>query len=256
MKTKYPIVLVHGIALKDFMYFKAFGHIEDSLKKEGLSVYTADIDSFGTVENNALQLRRYILDVLEKEKTEKVNIIAHSKGGLDSKYMINNLGMEDMVASLTTLCTPHKGSEIASWIMKLPKFSTKLLAFSLDTFYSLLGDRNPDSFEVCKQLQRNKELEDEKVSDKVYCQSYSTVQKKAFDDIVTGIPMQFFKWVEKTDSDGLVSPESAEFGNYKGSLDDSISHTEMVDFMTDRKTKEKIIEFYIKLCEELNDLGY
>ena len=39
---------------------------------------------------------------------EKVNIIAHSKGGLDSRYMITHLGLADKVASLTTVATPPK----------------------------------------------------------------------------------------------------------------------------------------------------
>ena len=35
MKTKYPIILAHGIILKDFKYFKAFGKIEKILRAEG-----------------------------------------------------------------------------------------------------------------------------------------------------------------------------------------------------------------------------
>ena len=86
--------------------------IVDSLKfnleKEGYKVYVADTDGFGSVENNAEQLKSFIERVLSETGAEKVNIIAHSKGGLDAKYMITKLYMEDKIASLTTLCTPHK----------------------------------------------------------------------------------------------------------------------------------------------------
>jgi hypothetical protein len=101
MKTKYPIILVHGIALKDFKFLKSFGEIDRILRIQGYSVYKAKTDGFGSIANNAMQLKEEIVKILEAEGVDKVNIIAHSKGGLDSKYMIENLGMEDYVASLT-----------------------------------------------------------------------------------------------------------------------------------------------------------
>ena len=150
MATKYPIVLVHGIAAKQLRILNAFGKIGNKLEEAGNAVFIADTDGFGRIETNAEQLRDYIERVLSETGAEKVNIIAHSKGGLDSKYMITELGMEDKVASLTTLCTPHKGSIIASWIWDLPRFMKKTLAFFIDNFYKLfLGDKKPDSLGAC-----------------------------------------------------------------------------------------------------------
>ena len=112
MATKYPLILVHGIMLKDILHFRAFGKIEHILRKSGHSTYTSNHDGLGSIENNAAQLASYINNVLEKENADKVNIIAHSKGGLDALYMIDRLGMSKKVASVTFLCTPHKGSII------------------------------------------------------------------------------------------------------------------------------------------------
>lgn len=161
IKTRYPIILVHGIVVKDFKKFKCFGKIEKVLKEQGLIVYTAKTDGFGTILSNAEQLKKYIKFVLEKENVDKVNIIAHSKGGLDSKYMITHLDMEDRVASLTTLCTPHKGSPIASKLLKLPKWLLKFISFWINFWYKIFGDEQPNSLEVCKELKRvNLEEED------------------------------------------------------------------------------------------------
>ncbi|MBR5797662.1 MAG: alpha/beta fold hydrolase, partial [Clostridia bacterium] len=110
MVTKYPIVLTHGIVLKDVKFFKAFGHIETLLRDNGYSVHTSQTDGFGSIENNAAQLKAQIEEIMQAEGVDKVNIIAHSKGGLDSRYMIDHLDMAEHVASLTFLCTPHKGS--------------------------------------------------------------------------------------------------------------------------------------------------
>lgn len=256
---KYPIILVHGLAIKDYKFIKAFGNIEHILQTVGFTVYTTTQDSFGTTENNAHQLKEEILEIMDKEKVEKVNIIAHSKGGLDIKYMIENLNMEDKVASLTTLCTPFKGSIIATLLLKLPSFITKILAKIINFWYHLFKDKNPDALQVCKDLQKIEHLEIEtlKVPHSIYCQSYSTTLHKGSDNFLMGIPLKFSKWHEDDNSDGLVSNESSKFENYKGNaIDDSISHTDIIDFLPKKKKKEKIYAFYLSLCKDLENLGF
>ena len=148
MATEYPIVLVHGIVLKDIAFIRAFGRIGRALEAAGNSVSTADTDGFGTIETNALLLKAHILRVLETTGAEKVNLIAHSKGGLDAKYMLGRLGMAEKVASLTTLSTPHRGAKIATWIFHLPRPLTKFIAFWVDFWYRLFRDKHPDSLAV------------------------------------------------------------------------------------------------------------
>lgn len=259
MNTKYPIIFVHGIAIRDLFFIKSFGRIDSNLKKQGFKVYKSNVDSFGTIGNNALILKNEILKILEEEKVDKVNIIAHSKGGLDSKYMISYLGMEDKVASLTTLCTPHKGSPIAKNILRLPKWILKIIAFWLNFWYRIFGDKKPNSLEVCMELANVKSIEYEVIfSNKVYCQSYSTKMDKARDDFIMGIPLIFFHHFEKgKDCDGLVSKESSIFGEYKGDcLDESISHSEIIDFFVKKKKRDRIYAFYNELCMDLAKRGF
>ena len=260
MKTKYPIILVHGIALKDFKFIKSFGEIDRILRIQGYTVYKANIDSFGCISNNANQLKEEILKILEIEKTNKINIIAHSKGGLDAKYMISNLGMEDCVASLTTLCTPHKGSPIATNILKLPKPLKNITAFWINFWYRLFGDKHPDAYQACLDLQRINSIEDEifNFQSKVYCQSYSTIMDKSRDDFIMGIPLIFSRYYEKNQiTDGIVPIDSTHFGEYRGTaFNESVSHTQIVDFMVNKKKKDKIYMFYSSLCEELVNMGF
>ena len=260
VKTKYPIVLVHGIALKDTKFLKSFGEIDRILKIQGYTVYKANIDGFGSIESNAIELKEEILKILELENTDKVNIIAHSKGGLDSKYMILNLGMEMHVASLTTLCTPHKGSPIATNILKLPKFLTKFIAFWINFWYKLFGDKHPDAYQACMDLKRVDSIMEETLTfpSSVYCQSYSTEMKKSKDDFIMGIPLMFSHYFEKdVISDGVVPLDSTYFGEYKGNaFNESISHSEIVDFMVKKSKKDKIYMFYSALCEDLVNKGF
>ncbi len=259
MATKYPIILVHGIILKDFLFFKAFGRIEEILRKEGHTVYTAKIDGFGTTANNAKQLYQEITEILNETGCEKINIIAHSKGGLDSKHMIRNFHMEKQIASLTTLCTPHKGSRIATNILRLPKPMLSVTNVWLNTWYRIFGDKHPDALTVCKELAYVESIEEETahLSEEIYCQSFSTTLENSRDDFIMGIPLMFSHYFENSKSDGLVAIESAVFGNYRGPcVDASISHSEIVDFMVKAKKRDQIYGFYTVLCDELEQMGY
>ncbi len=259
MASKYPIILAHGLAAKQLRIVNAFGRIGEELEKEGYKVFVADTDGFGSVEHNAEQLRDYINRVLILTGAEKVNIIAHSKGGLDSKYMITKLGMEDKVASLTTLCTPHRGSIIASKIWDLPMPIKKLIAFWIDMFYCLfLGDKHPDSIRACAQLRSVDESEETlQFSYKVYCQSYSTSISDVKDCFIMGLPMKLQHHFEVLDNDGLVSEESAQFGCYRGRcLDIPVSHVQIIDLFSKKSQKEQIYAFYKKVCSELSEMGF
>lgn len=259
MQTKYPIVLVHGIALKEWRVFKAFGRIGKVLREAGYTVYVADIDGFGSIENNAMQLKTYIAEILKKENTDKVNIIAHSKGGLDSKYMIQELGMAGAVASLTTLSTPHKGSEIASGIYRLPKWIAKFIAFWINLWYRIFGDKHPDALTVCRQLQLtpNDELERLNVPDEIYCQSYSATLNRSRDDFLMFVPLLFARRWGEGPTDGLVSVESSKYAEYRGDcLDESLSHSEMVGYSLKKKKRIKVYNFYLDMCKELAELGF
>lgn len=259
MKSKYPFILVHGIVIKDFKYLKAFGRIEKILRKEGYRVFTAKTDGFGTIENNAEQLKRYIEGVLARENAEKVNIIAHSKGGLDSKYMIKFLDMENSVASVTTLCTPHRGSPVATRILRMPKFFKRMASFWVNFAYKIFGDRKPDSLKVCEQLQAvaDSEIVPLDVSDKVYCQSYSATMESGKDDFIMRIPFTIFKHCDSERSDGLVSVSSSEFGNYRGDFPDGhFSHLQIAGITANKKKKEKVFAFYRHICKELAEMGF
>lgn len=259
MKSKYPILLVHGIFLKDTFFFKSFGKIPIVLNEDGLSVYCSTNDGVGTIESNAMQLKKQISKILQKENVDKINIIAHSKGGLDCKYMIQNLNMEDKVASLTTICTPHRGSQLASTILKWPKWLLMISSTCINLFYKILGDTKPNVLKACKQLQVVSTIEDSTInfSDKVYCQSYSSILENSTDDIFMAIPHIILKKHDKDKSDGMVSNKSAQFGEYKGNcVSGSISHTEIVDLMTNKDEKKKVYKFYIEICNDLIKRGF
>ena len=259
-KTRYPVLLIHGAAIRDTFFLRSFGGIDKALRAEGYDVSVADTDGFGTVEGNAKMLLGQI-ERLAEEGGGKVNVIAHSKGGLDVRFLIENLGAGDKIASLTTLCTPHRGSPIASAILKSPRWILKIIAFFIDTFYRICGDKRPDSLTVCEELKRPDSGEKSAAPiPGIYCQSFSSTYRKGArkNDFVMRIPYAFSHYFEKnSETDGLVPRDSSVFGIYRGDcLDGSISHSEIIDFMTGREKKEKVFSFYSEICRELSEMGF
>ena len=257
MACKYPIILVHGLMVRHFKRFRAFGKIEHELSADGHDVYVATHDGFGSIETNAEQLHDFINDVIAKTGAEKVHLIAHSKGGLDLKYMIKTYEMKEKIASFTTLSTPHKGSAIASHIWRLPMWIKKIIAFFINTFYRILGDKHPNAIKACDQLRSSSDEDAElfDLFDEIYCQSYSATLKRSRDCFVMALPHRIYKKYEDVATDGMVSHESAKFGNYRGEiLDISISHGQMVDFASKKHQKQKIYDFYKKMCAELEEI--
>jgi triacylglycerol lipase len=63
-----------------------------------------------------------------------VNLIAHSMGGLDSRFAITSLGYGDRVASLTTISTPHRGSRMADMSLGLTASIDSEMLTALGTF--------------------------------------------------------------------------------------------------------------------------
>lgn len=254
---KYPVVLVHGVAIKEKHPLRAFGKIADKMNEAGYEAYIADVDAFGTVENNALQLKNYILRLMEKTGAEKVNLIGYSKGGLDAKMMIEKLDMAETVASLTTVCTPHKGSAIATMVWGWPEPIKKILSGLLDFIYRhILKDENPDSMTVCRELCYTDKPEPFSHTDAFLCQSYSTVLKRGRDCLLMAPSMKYQRRKTGLDNDGMVSVESAKFGEYRGNAtSESISHMQIIDFAARPKTRESIFNFYISICKELDGRG-
>nr|WP_318659419.1 alpha/beta fold hydrolase [uncultured Treponema sp.] len=261
--TKYPVVMIHGIFFRDFKYFNYWGRIPVELEKNGASVYYGNHESAAPVEKSAEQLAQRIKEILKETGAEKVNIIAHSKGGLDSRYMISKCGMEKYVASLTTINTPHRGCEFADYLLnKIPEAQVKMVASVYNNTLKNLGDKNPDFVESVKDLTASAcEEFNENVKDKseVY---YQSVGSKL--NIPQGgqFPLNYsYRLVKEFDgpNDGLVGERSFKWGTkytfltVKGVR--GISHGDMIDLNRENIPGFDVREFYVQLVAGLKERG-
>ncbi len=261
-KTKYPIVLVHGIGFRTTVFLSYWGRIPKALKSKGAKVFCCNQDAWGTIEENAVVVKQTILNILSKTGYEKVNIIAHSKGGLDSRYMISALQMDEYIASLTTISSPHHGSKTMDFVCMFPKFLLKFIGLFVNSFFKLLGDKKPDFYNTCKEVTTKhcKEFNEKIInSDKVYYQSYASIMKNSFNDIL----LLFTHFIVKLfdgENDGLVSVDSAKWGTFRGVIKGTdkkgISHAEIIDLVRTDYYNINIRKIYVLIVNDLKKKGF
>jgi triacylglycerol lipase len=259
VSLKYPVVLVHGIIAHDRGKINNFwGRIPKTLKGKGIQVFLGNTDAWGDCDSNAKILKATIEKILLETKTEKVNIIAHSKGGIDSRYLIWKHGFEEKIASLTTISTPHHGSALADLIYNQKIFHSKIAKKALDIFGKLYGDINPDLYNVNCQLTTDKMKEFNKnigINDKVYYQSLYTTMKNSFDDLMFFYSHRYLKSISG-ENDGCVSEDSAKWGENVIKIGDGISHAEILDHKRKKISGVNIPDIYIKITDELVKKGF
>lgn len=263
-QTQYPVVMVHGICFRDWQFFNYWGRIPKALKQNGASIFYGRQSSALSIADSAEELKSEILRILEETGAPKVNIIAHSKGGLDSRYAITRLGMAPYVASLTTINTPHRGCKYADVLLnRLPKGFISFLTRRYNALYYMLGDERPDLLAGLKDLTAsacekfNQEIPN---SPDVSYQSIASGMKKTF---TAFSPLNFSYLVVKHydgENDGLVAIDSAIWGTYLGSLSEGknpgLSHADVID-LTHKDIKGfDVSEFYVGLLAKLKEQGF
>lgn len=261
-RTRYPLLLVHGVGFRDFHYFNYWGRIPRELVRNGARVYYGHQEAWGTVEDNGEILKTKIQEILKETGAGKVNIIAHSKGGLDSRYLISGLSMAPYVATLTTINTPHRGSALVEFLMRLPDPLYRRICAWIDGYFGRLGDKKPNAYLASRQLScayavRFNQLYPD--VPEVWYQSYASLMKHGFSSKLLCIPYWILKWLDAP-NDGLVTVESARWTNFQGVVTNrrlrGISHGDMIDLTREDYRDFKVLEFYIQLVRGLAEMGY
>ena len=261
--TKYPLLLVHGVFFRDFKHLNYWGRIPAALEKNGAAVFYGNHNSANGVLGSAKELETRVQEVLKETGCEKVNIIAHSKGGLDARAMIQR--DPSLVASLTTICTPHRGCEFAEYFFNtVPEKIRLSIAKKYNYFAAKFGDKDPDFVSAVRDLtssacQRfNKETPDE---EGVYYQSVGSVLQTA---ISGKFPLNCsYPLVKHFDgeNDGLVGIASFPWGEKSILLRNEksrrgISHGDVIDLNRENIDGFDVREFYVQLVHELKEKGF
>lgn len=261
--TKYPLIMVHGVGFRDLRYFNYWGRIPLILKKHGAVIYYGHQKAWAIISENATIIAKTIDRALAENHCDKVNIIAHSKGGLDCRYLISSMGYGDKVATLTTINTPHYGSELMTLFNKLPDSLFRFITSCINKPFILAGDDEPDCYSSSKQLdpefcrQFNEENPD---VPGVYYQSYGSVMKSCFSDPLLFFPYLLMCTCKGRHNDGLVDISSTKWGNFRGVLQNKyhrgISHGDMIDLKREDIKGFDVLHVFYQIVAELKRMGY
>ena len=292
--TRYPLLLVHGVAVRDGKKGRIWGRIPEALRSQGARVYFGQADAWGTPEHNAVQLLERLPAILADSGATKVNLIAHSKGGLDSRHLIALYdGCEDElpIASLTTIATPHHGARTIEAPLRYLRPFMVPLALAVNGIYKVVGDSKPDFFGCCWRVTPSYMQNFNRAQPSlapVYSQQFASSLHGILDDPLSIFTYPSIEWLDGP-NDGLVSVRSATYDNFRGECSTAvgrgIAHITLIDMMRRPFSKrtppgtvrrapmqyaagaadgcpdiplvcEDILEFYLALVADLKARGY
>lgn len=238
--------------------------VKKFLQSKGCTVITTKVPGFGSIEERAMaldaQLQKEVKKIESKDKRHSLNLIAHSMGGLDCRYLICNIKNRNYdILSLTTISTPHRGSEMADYVVDLfenlnaLRVSQKILPicfYQLTTAYMKYFNLvTPNSPKVsyfsygCSFVPKWYN---------VFCTPWKIVYERS-----KGCP-----------NDGLVTINSSKWGEYRGTLKD-MDHLDVINWKnklqddwskffrtTTVGEKVDILNFYLKITDDLARKGF
>lgn len=229
--TRYPLFFFHGMAGTDsfLTLLDYWFEIIDALDDDGIEVGTAAVDPFQVSNLRAAQWADHLDDFFNDGRHRRVNLIGHSQGGLDARYVASQLDPDRRVASVLTIGTPHHGVAMmgpAEDVLAFG-FTSAVVDAAIDALVPLWGvDDDQDivgqmqAFHPDRMAEFNLAVPDRT---DVYYASWGGRTCQALDllcqlgnngEIVTGVlaATHAIQQVMEGDNDGLVSVTSARWG--------------------------------------------
>jgi triacylglycerol lipase len=249
---RYPVVFCHGILAVSIVRrlqlpeeINYLSGLRPFLQERGVRALFPRVAPMGGVEARARQL----LGQINAWTDGPVNLVTHSMGGLDARYLITHMGMAGRVRSLTTIAAPHHGSYIADWIIANFRQGIPLLltleAFGVDV--NAFRDCRPT---VCREF--NSRTPD-MPGVRYFSYGAAVPQSRVS-------PMLRRAWnllsAAEGPNDGLVSEESARWGEYLGTL--AVDHfAQSPDGLFVRPCENfDSVGFFTRLIEDLAWRGF
>jgi len=215
-------------------------------------VVFGETDAVGTFKTNARQLHQ-TLSRIHRENGGKIILLAHSKGGIDARYCLSKLDGGRHIGALVTVCSPHRGSELADAVLeRFPRTSAVTRSLSR-TIGRLFPDRRPAALDAVLGLTTadmaafNAEVPD---VPQVFFRSYYTEMAHAFDDLALSPSYRLLK-TRAGANDGIVSARSAQWGESAQLIEGvrgGISHWEILDLKQRKISGISIPDVWVELA--------
>ena len=249
--TRHPVVLVHGLlgftrrTISRLFSFAYFRDVEDALRDEGIDVVSIELPATSSVDARARALK----DAVDRTGAPRVNLIAHSMGGLDARWYVGRLGGHERVASLVTISTPHRGTHLADW-------GDRRLGRAM-AGWRLLRDVGVDSAAFRDLTRVACEARNAELAAHPEVPTFSMAGARPWYAVAAPLQVSFrLLQREEGPNDGLVSVASARWGEWWGTVEaDHLSQTGW-HWTPPGISRFDHRSFYLGLVRRLADRGF
>jgi pimeloyl-ACP methyl ester carboxylesterase len=245
--TRYPIVLLHGMAGTD-TYFGVLDYwyrIPAFLEARGYRVYVTVSDFIGHSERRAPQIAAQLDQILAETGAGRLHLIGHSQGGLDMRVLVSGLGYDAHAASMTSVGTPHLGLKT-----EVPEFLTGM-NFGETYLRGEFVELYPDRAELprfswagvtCPLLAFSCQRDhDGEVVSPIFALSYEVMRVAHYGDGMEGA------------NDGLIPVSAAAWGEFLGVI--PADHIDQVGQIADnREGPFDHLAFYLSEAQRLREV--
>lgn len=262
LRSRYPLLLCHGFGAIGSLVKPSPLHDPCMLMRErGIHAFAPNIVPYASIETRAKNWVRIINELCAHYEFPKLNVIAHSMGGLDMRFAIAHLGIADKVASLTTLATPHHGTYLANLVLKTPELLSERISEVVDWFgNNVYPNEQSDAIGSVEQLTVeyvtevfNQETPD---NESIPYFSYSAAVGKGTEYSLNPVfkfqNVQIFE--HEGENDSFVSEKSAHWGTFMGCI--PLSHLNQINVQVSKENRIVYQEFWLDVVRNLieNDL--
>ncbi|MDX1548230.1 MAG: lipase [Rhodothermales bacterium] len=262
IRTRHPVVLMHGFGI--LAGLRRGGHLHEeamNLRLHGVLAYAPNVASYNTVAVRAEMWKMRLEHVLSETGADRINLIAHSMGGLDARLLIAEHGFHAHVTVLATISTPHRGTALAVHMLNQPerlrRWGVELANWMGET---ALEDGTADAqkalVELCPDYMT--ETFNPAVPDHPDVQywSYGGAAGKG-----TAVPVNPFLrfgngviFEHEGPNDGMVSVGSARWGTFLGTVE--ADHAQQIGLNTLTSHTFDANAFYLDIVRRMADAGF
>jgi triacylglycerol lipase len=265
-----------------------FYQIPETLTKEGAQAFSANQLSFAGQKESGESLAVIVGEILAATGKKKVNLIAQSQGGPMVRYMLENLTVAtkdgnvpayEVVASFTSISSPHRGTPICDAIVGLlPEGSigNSILTGALDAVTGFIWSEDTDSqrafVETSTQYMKEVFNETHPLVNGANGGYHNGVYNQSYSGKMTGLTLNALIFVPThllitaydgfgTETDGFVSVPSSKFGVDRGIIKGAwwgggVDHAYENNLFFGMTPGFDAKEFYIELVEDLKNMGF
>lgn len=262
IRLRYPVLLCHGFGsvvsvIKPTQLHDVCMHF----RTHGVPAFAPNTIPYAAIRERASDWCRHIDHVLSLTGAEKLNVVAHSMGGLDLRYCLSKLGYAPKVATLTTVATPHRGSSLAEVGLQTPSVLFDLFSAFFDELGLRMYPSQPsDMAAAMRDMTRGTMLDhfNYEVADHpdVAYFSWTAAVGKGTEDAIHPllVPHNRHIYEQEGPNDGYVSVESALWGTCLGQV--GLSHVEQLNVGLMRTHRERWPLFWTRVLQSLREAGF